>query len=335
MIGGGAPVTIQSMTNTDTRDAEATTAQILRLAEAGCEIVRVSVYDMDCARALRTIRDAIPIPLVADIHFDYRLAVAAVENGADKLRINPGNIGGRERVAAVAAAAKAYGAPIRIGVNGGSLEDDLRARYGVSPTAMVESALRHASILEREGFYDIVISLKASNVPDTVAACRELARRTDYPQHIGITEAGMGELALVKSAMGLGALLLDGIGDTLRVSLTGDPVQEVHAAMAILRAAGLRRTGLEIVSCPTCGRTGTDLEAVVREIRERVKGDGPYRKLAVMGCAVNGPGEAREADMGVAFGKNGCAVYFEHGEQCASGSHREMIERLIEAANRG
>ncbi len=329
-IGGGAPVSIQSMTNTDTRDVAATTEQILQLEAAGCEIARVSVYDMECAKAVEGIRSRIHIPLVADIHFDYRLAIAAIEHGVDKLRFNPGNIGSVQKVRELTACAKAHSVPIRIGVNGGSLEKTLLAEYGgPTPQAMVESALKHIAILENEGFYDIVISLKASNVPDTVTAYRMMAARVDYPLHIGVTEAGMGELAVVKSAMGLGALLLDGIGDTLRVSLTGDPVQEVHAASAILQAAGLRRSGVEIVSCPTCGRCGTDLQAAVCNVQSRLQGFQGYLKIAVMGCAVNGPGEAKEADMGIAFGKSGNAVLFQKGEQIGAGPAQDMLERLI------
>lgn len=330
-VGGGAPVSIQSMTNTDTRDAKATSAQILALEQAGCEIVRASVYDMDCARAIREIKRSIHIPLVADIHFDHRLAIAAAENGADKLRINPGNIGGQQKVAELTACAKHLGIPIRIGVNAGSLERDLLEKYGGhSPVAMAESALRHIGMLEQEGFYDIVVSLKASNVPDTVAACREIGRRCVYPQHIGITEAGMGEFAIVKSAVGLGSLLLEGIGDTMRVSLTGDPVQEVHAARSILRAAGLRREGIEIISCPTCGRCGVDLASIVQTLRDRLKLEGCL-KIAVMGCAVNGPGEAREADIGIAFGP-GNGVLFKKGEKIASGAVQDMLDLLVREA---
>lgn len=330
-VGGGAPVSIQSMTNTDTRDADATIRQILALEHAGCEIVRVSVYDMDCARAIREIKRNIHIPLVADIHFDHQLAIAAAESGVDKLRINPGNIGGQQKVAELAACAKDHGLPIRIGVNAGSLERELLQKYaGPTPEAMCESALRHIAMLERETFYDIVVSLKASNVRDTVAACREMRRRSAYSQHIGITEAGMGEFALVKSAAGLGALLLDGIGDTLRVSLTGDPVQEVAAARSILRAVGLRREGVEIISCPTCGRCKVDLAAIVDELRDRLPQD-VCLKVAVMGCAVNGPGEAREADIGIAFGP-GNGVLFKKGEKVASGTVQEMIALLVREA---
>lgn len=333
-VGGGAPVSIQSMTNTDTRDVEATAKQILALEHAGCEIVRVSVYDMACAHAIRSIKEQIHIPLVADIHFDHRLAIAAAEKGADKLRINPGNIGGEQKVRELVACAKAHQLPIRIGVNAGSMEKDLLERYGgPTPVAMVESAIRHISMLESVGFYDIVLSLKASNVPDTIAAYREMRRHAQYPLHIGVTEAGMGEFALVKSAMGLGALLLDGIGDTLRVSLTGDPVQEVTAARSILRAAGLRHEGLEIISCPTCGRCQVDLERIVTMLRERLPQDRGSLTVAVMGCAVNGPGEAREADIGIAFGHDS-GTLFKKGERIATGMAQAMLEQLVQEAER-
>lgn len=333
-VGGGAGVSVQSMTNTDTADAAATLAQIGRLAEAGCEIVRVSVYNEACARALRQIRDDSPIPIVADIHFDYRLAIAAVENGAHKLRLNPGNIGGAARVQAVADCAKAHGVPIRIGVNGGSLEKDLLERHGgPKPEAMVESALRHVSILERAGFADIVLSLKASSVPACVEAYRLIHTQSGYPLHIGITEAGAGEEALVASAVGLGALLLEGIGDTLRVSMTGDPVQEVHAGRAILRAAGLREEGLRVTSCPSCGRTGFDLLPVVERVKAALEGvEGPLH-VAVMGCIVNGPGEAREADMGLAFGDGGKrAALFAKGEQLGVYECETAVRKLVEMA---
>ncbi|HWR22771.1 MAG TPA: flavodoxin-dependent (E)-4-hydroxy-3-methylbut-2-enyl-diphosphate synthase [Feifaniaceae bacterium] len=333
-VGANSPVTVQSMTNTDTRDAEATAAQILALEAAGCEIARASVYDMACARAFRRIKEKIHIPLVADVHFDHRLAIAAAENGADKLRINPGNIGGETKVRELVACAKAHKVPIRIGVNAGSLEKDLLERYGgPKPEAMAKSAMRHIAMLEREGFYDIVVSLKASNVPDTVKAYRLMHANVEYPLHIGVTEAGLGEYALIKSAMGLGALLLDGIGDTLRVSLTGDPVQEVTAALHILSAAGLRREKLEIISCPTCGRCNVELESIVQTLRGRLKEIAVPLTVAVMGCAVNGPGEAKEADIGIAFGA-GNGVLFHKGEKIASGTAEEMLDRLVlEAKN--
>jgi len=333
-IGGGAPVTIQSMTNTDTADAEATAAQILALEEAGCEIVRASVYNAACAAAIPAIKGRIHIPLVADIHFDYRLAIAAMEQGADKIRFNPGNIGGEEQVKRLADCARAHRCPIRIGVNGGSLERELLHKHGgPTPAAMVESAMGHVRILEQAGFYDTVISIKASNPRDTVQACRLLRGRCDYPLHIGVTEAGSGSMALIKSAAALGALLLDGIGDTVRVSITGDPVQEVYAARDILRAVGLRREGVEIVSCPTCGRTCTDLLSAVQRVEAELPKDKGYLKVAVMGCVVNGPGEAREADIGIAFGPGGCAL-FKHGEKYKTAPLETALDELIEEAKR-
>lgn len=331
-VGGGAPISIQSMTNTDTRDVEATVRQIELLTEAGCEIVRVSVYDTTCAKAIRAIKDRIRIPLVADIHFDHTLAILAAENGVDKLRINPGNIGGETRVRALADCAKAHQLPIRIGVNAGSLEREILKKYGKpTPAGMVESALSHIRLLENVSFYDIVLSLKASNVADTVQAYRLMQKETDYPLHIGVTEAGMGTFALIKSAAGLGALLLCGIGDTLRVSLTGDPVQEVYAARDILRAVGMRREGVEIISCPTCGRCHVPLSMFVQQMEQRLPREGKPITVALMGCAVNGPGEAREADIGIAFGKDN-GVLFKKGEQIASGDIEKMMDLLVEEA---
>ena len=327
-IGGGAPVTIQSMTNTDTRDAEATTAQILSLEEAGCEIVRFSVYDEDCAKSIPYIKSRTHIPLVADIHFDHRLAIKAIDNGIDKVRINPGNIGSEAKVRELVAAAKAAGIPIRIGVNGGSLKKDILNKYGVTAEALVESALGHAAILERCGFYNIVLSLKASSAPKTVEAYRLAHRRTDYPLHLGVTEAGMGQDAVIKSAVGIGALLIDGIGDTIRVSLTGNPVSEVYAAKQILKAAGIRSEGVEIVSCPTCGRTRVELAEIVKRVKSCLKPTAKPLKIAVMGCAVNGPGEAREADIGIAFGTKN-AVVFKKGEQCYTDLLPVVIDRFI------
>ena len=329
-IGGGAPVTIQSMCNTDTRDAAATLAQIKALSAAGCEIVRVAVPDMRAAEAIEEIKKDCPIPLVADIHFDHRLAVAAAERGADKIRINPGNVGGAENVKRVAEACRSRGLPIRIGVNGGSLEKPLLEKYGGStPEAMLESALGHIRLLEDCGFYDICVSLKASNVPDTVAAYRLAHEALPYPLHVGVTEAGGGELAVVKSACGIGSLLLDGIGDTVRVSLTGDPVREVTAAKEIQRAVGLRRDGAEIVSCPTCGRTEIDLERVLAEVTEGLKDCKRSIRVAVMGCVVNGPGEARGADYGVAGGR-GCGVLFRRGEVVKKVAESEMASALLD-----
>lgn len=328
-VGGGAPVSIQSMTNTDTRDAVKTTEQILALENAGCEIIRFSVYDEDCAKAIPYIKAHTHIPLVADIHFDHRLAIAAIENGIDKVRINPGNIGSEQKVRELVAAAKDRGIPIRIGVNGGSLEKDILAKYGVTAEGMVESALRHAAILENCGFYDIVLSLKASTVVKTVEANRLAREKTPYPLHLGVTEAGMDEEAVVKSAVGIGSLLLDGIGDTIRVSLTGDPVREVAAAKQILSALGMRKTGLEVVSCPTCGRTRVDLPSIVRKVKDSLPESKKPMRIAVMGCAVNGPGEAREADMGIAFGSVN-AVVFKKGELLYSDKLPQVIDRFIE-----
>lgn len=312
LIGGGAPVTVQSMTKTDTRDARATIEQIAGLADAGCEIIRLAVPDLAAAEALGEVKRHSRLPIVADIHFDYRLALEALRQGVDKLRINPGNIGSAERVAAVAAAARERGVPIRIGVNAGSLETDLLSMPS-RPEAMVTSALRQAAVLEDHGFTDIVISLKASDVPTTIAACRLMAERSDYPLHIGVTETGSEFNGLVRSALGIGTLLLDGIGDTLRVSLTADPVAEVRAGYEILRAAGRRQVGPELIGCPTCGRTRIDLRTLLGTVERALAGVRTPLKVAVMGCAVNGPGEAREADIGVAGG-SGTGVIFRHGE---------------------
>ncbi len=332
-VGGGAPVSVQSMTNTDTRDVEATVAQIQALTEAGCEIVRSSVYDLACAKALTQIKSRIHIPIVADIHFDYRLAIAAMENGADKLRFNPGNIGDESRVRAVVDCAKAHHTPIRIGVNAGSIEPALRQKYGGPTTeAMMESALKHVVLLEREGFTDIVLSLKASNVRDTVDAYRAISKRVDYPLHVGVTETGDVANGIIKSAAGIGSLLLDGIGDTIRVSLTDDPVKEVEVGLKILRAVGLRRDDIEIVSCPTCGRTRVDVMRMVELVNSRLPHKKGYLKVAVMGCAVNGPGEARDADIGIAFG-DGNGILFEKGEKIYHGDADDVVERLIARAS--
>ncbi len=309
-IGGGAPVSVQTMTNTDTRDVEATLNQIRAMAEAGADIVRVSVYDEACAEVVRALVDSSPVPLVADIHFNHRLAIRAIENGISKVRINPGNIGGEGNVRELADCLKQYRIPVRIGVNSGSIEKDLLEKYGgVTAQGMVESGLNHARMLERAGYDQIVLSYKATDVPKTVEACRLAAKLSDYPQHIGVTESGTADVGVVKSAVGIGALLLEGIGDTIRVSLSGDPVQEVGAGLAILRACGLRRDGIEIVSCPTCGRTGIDVEGIARRVREATKDIRVPLKVAVMGCIVNGPGEAREADLGIAGGRDGGALF--------------------------
>lgn len=332
-VGGGAPVTIQSMTNTDTRDAAATVEQIHRLEAAGCEIVRSAVFDLNAAKALRDIVDKITVPLVADVHFDYRLAIAAVENGCKKLRINPGNIGSPERVKAVVDCCKMHRIPIRIGVNGGSLNKESKSNHPDDPvTAMVESALTHVRLLEQEGFYHTVISVKHSNVRYTVAAMRRIHELVDYPLHVGVTETGSGDAGLIKSAAGIGSLLMDGIGDTVRVSLTGDPVQEVLAAKKILAAIGVRKNDVEIISCPTCGRTRVDLPAIAAYVNEHVRHEAGYLKIAVMGCAVNGPGEASDADIGIAFGQ-GNGVLFRHGRKEAAGPTQEILERLVLEAN--
>ena len=328
-VGGGAPVTVQSMCNTKTSDVGATLAQIRALAEAGCDIVRVAVPDAAAAAALREICADSPLPVVADIHFDYRLAVAAAENGAAKIRINPGNIGGADRVAAVAEACGKHGVPIRIGVNSGSLEKSLLEKYG-APTAeaMAESAAAHAALLERCGFTDVCLSLKASSVPLTLAAYRLAAARFPYPLHLGVTEAGTLLQGTVQSSVGIGALLLEGIGDTLRVSLTADPVEEVRVGISILRACGLRSSGVRVVSCPTCGRTQIDLIAVANEVERRLAGCRRDITVAVMGCVVNGPGEAREADYGLAGGA-GEAVLFRKGQIVCKVPEADMASALI------
>ena len=309
LIGGGAPVSVQSMTNTDTRDVNATLEQIKALAAAGCDLVRVSVYDRACAGAVKRLVELSPVPLVADIHFDHTLAIAAMENGIHKLRINPGNIGSAENVRRVADCAKAHGVPIRVGVNAGSLEKDIVEKYGgATPEGMVESALRHIRLLEEAHFDDIVISLKASDVPTTVRAYRLMHDTCDYPLHLGVTEAGLPGLGTVKSAIGIGSLLLDGIGDTIRVSLTGDPVNEPRAALDILRALGLRR-GIRFVSCPTCGRTQIDVEQIASRVQQEFAGLDKPVTVAVMGCVVNGPGEARDADIALCGGKDCGALY--------------------------
>lgn len=302
-IGGGAPVTVQSMTNTDTRDANATLAQICELAAAGCDLVRVSVYDEDCLNALPHLTAHSPVPLVADIHYRADLAVGAMERGIAKVRINPGNIGSADGVRRVADCARMHHVPIRIGVNSGSIEKAILARDGgVTPRGMVDSALSHALLLERAGFEDIVLSLKASSVPLTVAAYELAAKETDYPLHVGVTEAGLPGAGNIKSAIGIGALLLQGIGDTVRVSLTGSPIPEAQAAIDILQAVGLRKQFVNVISCPTCGRTGIDVAGIARRVQQELSDLCVPLTVAVMGCVVNGPGEAREADIGLAGG---------------------------------
>ena len=328
-VGGGAPCSVQSMCSTDTRDTAATLAQIEQLAAAGCEIVRCAVPDAEAAAALGRIKLGSPLPLVADIHFDYRLALTALEGGVDALRLNPGNIGERWKVEEVVKAARERLVPIRIGVNAGSLEKELLAKYG-HPTAeaMVESALGHVRLLEELGYDQIKISLKASDVMKTVAAYRLLAARVDYPLHIGITEAGTIFSGTIKSAVGLGILLADGIGDTLRVSLTGDPVDEVRVGFEILKSLGLRKKGVNLVSCPTCGRCQINLISVAEEVERRLQGVDRNITVAVMGCVVNGPGEAREADYGIAGGK-GEGLLFRQGEVVRKVPENELAEALL------
>ncbi len=328
-IGGGADVVIQSMLNTKTTDVEGSLAQIRSLASAGCQIARLAVPNMEAARGFAEICKESVLPLVADIHFDYRLAIAAAEGGASKIRINPGNIGGEDRVKAVVDACKDRHIPIRIGVNGGSLEKELLEKYG-HPTAeaLVESAFGHLELLEKYGFYDTCVSMKSSHVPTMVAAARLFRSKCDYPLHIGVTETGPVRQGLIKSAMGIGSLLLDGIGDTLRVSLTDDPVEEVYAAKDILKAAGLRKDGVDIISCPTCGRTRIDLIGLVNKVDEALRDCKKPITVAVMGCIVNGPGEAREADIGIAGG-DGWGMIFEKGEQVAKLPYDELLPELL------
>ncbi|MDE7055152.1 MAG: flavodoxin-dependent (E)-4-hydroxy-3-methylbut-2-enyl-diphosphate synthase [Oscillospiraceae bacterium] len=328
-VGGGAPVSIQSMCNTKTHDVPATVEQILRLEEAGCEIVRVAVPDMAAARAVGRIKSGIHIPLVADIHFDYKLALECAAQGVDKIRINPGNIGGEDRVKAVADACQAGKIPIRIGVNGGSLEKELLRKYGgATPEALVESALGHAALLERSGFTDLCISVKCSSVPVTMEAYRLLSQRRPYPLHLGVTEAGTPSMGLLKSAMGIGGLLCLGVGDTLRVTLTADPVEEVYAAKRILAAAGLRREGPNLIACPTCGRTNIDLIPMAEEVERRLAGCKKPITVAVMGCAVNGPGEASAADVGIAGGL-GEGLIFRKGQILRKVPQERLVDELM------
>lgn len=328
-VGGGAPVSVQSMTNTDTRDALATVEQINQLAAEGCEIIRVAVPDREAALALPMILQGINIPLVADIHFDYRLALESIKSGVDGLRINPGNIGGRDRVKAVVTAAKERGVPIRIGVNAGSLEKELLEKYGgVTAGAMAESAMAHITILEELNFTDIKISLKASDIPLMLEAYSLLAGKVDYPFHIGVTEAGTLRSGSVKSAIGIGILLNEGIGDTLRVSLTGHPRHEIRVGYDILKALGLRRRGVELISCPTCGRTQINLIKIAEEVEEKLQFLDRPLKVAVMGCVVNGPGEAREADVGIAGGK-GVGLIFRKGEVVRKVPEDKLVEELL------
>ena len=328
-IGGGAPVSIQSMLNTKTTDVEGSLAQIRSLHAAGCQIARLAVPNMESSRGFAEIVKESPLPLVADIHFDYKLAIAAAEGGASKIRINPGNIGGEDRVKAVVEVCKDKNIPIRIGVNGGSLEKELLEKYG-HPTAqaLVESAFGHLELLEKYGFYNTCVSMKSSTVPTMVAACRLFREKCDYPLHIGVTETGPVRQGLMKSAMGIGALLLDGIGDTIRVSLTDDPVEEIYAAKDILKAAGIRKEGVNIISCPTCGRTRIDLIGLVNQVDQALKDCEKPITVAVMGCIVNGPGEAREADIGIAGG-DGCGMIFQKGQQIEKLPYDELLPALL------
>ena len=328
-VGGGAPISIQSMTNTRTDDVEATLAQIRALAAAGCDIVRVAVPDMAAARAVGKIKEECPLPLVVDIHFDYKLALEAVAAGADKVRINPGNIGGEDRVKAVADACRQRGVPIRIGVNGGSLEKPILAKYGgVTPEAMVESAFGHIRLLEKFDFTDICVSLKSSSVPVTMKAYQLMSQESNYPLHIGVTEAGTVRMGTLKSAVGIGGLLALGIGDTMRVSLSADPVEKVYAARDILKAAGIRKEGAELVSCPTCGRTRIDLISLANEVEERLKTVDKPITVAVMGCVVNGPGEASAADCGIAGGV-GEGLLFKKGQIIKKVPQDRLVDELF------
>lgn len=328
-IGGGAPISVQSMCNTKTTDTEATVAQIKALQAAGCDIVRLAVPDRKAAQNLGNIIREVDVPLVADIHFDYTLALAAIEQGISALRLNPGNIGGEEKVKAVVQAAKANHIPIRIGVNAGSLDKKILAKYGaITPEALVESAMQHIRILEKLDFYDMKISLKAHDVPLTLAAYRLMSETVDYPLHLGITEAGTVNTGIIKSAVGIGALLAEGIGDTFRVSLTGDPVVEVKVANEILKSLGMKEYGPNLIACPTCGRTSIDLPAIAAQVEKKLEGIKDTIDVAVMGCVVNGPGEARGADVGIAGG-NGEGLVFRKGEIIRKVPEKMLVEELF------
>ena len=328
-VGGDAPISVQSMTNTDTRMVEETVAQIHRLEAAGCELIRVAVVDMEAAAAIQSIREQICIPLIADIHFDHRLAVASMENGAQAIRINPGNIGGAKKLGKVVDAAKAHTVPIRVGVNSGSLEKDLLKKYGhPTPAALTESALRNVELLEKQGFYDIKISIKSSDTLTTVEAYQQLAKRCDYPLHLGVTEAGGLIAGTVKSSVALGILLHGGIGDTFRISLTRDPVEEVRVGYELLRALNIRHRGPELISCPTCGRCQVNLFNLADEVEHHIQSMETPLKIAVMGCVVNGPGEAKEADIGVAGGK-GVGIIFKKGKLYKKVAENELLEVFL------
>jgi len=329
-IGGDAPISVQSMTTTKTEDAKATIEQIHRLEDAGCEIARVTVPSPEAAEAISEIKRNIHIPLVADIHFDYRLALKSIENGVDKIRINPGNIGSKERIRTVLSAAKERGIPIRIGVNSGSLEKDLLRKYDkICPEALVESAMRHVRICQENDFEDIVLSLKASDVSMMIDTYRLIARQVDYPLHLGVTEAGTPRAGIIKSAVGIGTLLAEGIGDTIRVSLTEDPVEEVRVGFEILKSLGLRKHGINIVSCPTCGRLEVDLIGIVTRVEKRLADYDKEMTISILGCAVNGPGEALEADIGVACGKHSALIY-KKGVKVKKIREDEIVDYLVE-----
>ena len=327
-VGSKAQVSVQSMTNTYTQDADATVAQILSLEKAGCEIVRVAVPDMEAALAIRQIKDRIHIPLISDIHFDYRLALASAEAGADCLRINPGNIGDTKKIQAVVDSARTHGIPIRVGVNAGSLEKEIEKKLGTTARAMVESALSNIQILEKLGFYDIKVSLKASDVTRTVEAYRMLASKTDVPFHVGVTEAGGLIAGITKSAIGIGMLLSEGLGDTLRVSLTRDPVEEIRTGFEILRALGIRSRGPELISCPTCGRCKINLFKIAEQAEKALLGRSSKIKVAIMGCVVNGPGEAKEADIGIAGG-DGIGILFKKGKVFKKVDQDQLLDQLL------
>ena len=333
IIGGGSPVSIQSMTNTKTSDVDATVAQILRLERAGADIVRLSVNTTEAADAIAAIKERVSVPLVADIHFDHKLAIRSIENGINKVRINPSNIGSDSAVQEVVAAAKDHGVPIRVGVNAGSLDKDLLDRYGITPYSLTESALRNVSLLERYSFDNIVISAKCSDVRVNVETYKLLAAKTSYPLHIGVTEAGSGDIALAKSYAGIGALLLDGIGDTVRISITGDPVQEVYAAENLLRAVGLRKDYVEVISCPTCARTEIDVLALSEEVKRATAHIAKKYTVAVMGCVVNGLGEGAHADLGVAGGKERSAI-IKHGQVLRVVPNELIIDELLRELNK-
>ena len=330
LIGGGAPVSVQSMLNKPAEDIEASVKQALELQAAGCQIIRSAVPNMDAVKLIEALKENLTVPVVADIHFDYRLALACADAGVDKIRINPGNIGSDDKVKAVADKCREKNIPIRIGVNSGSVEKEILAKYGSpTPEALVESALYHASLLEKFDFSDIVISIKSSDVENMVKAYTLASERCDYPLHLGVTEAGTARMGLIKSSIGIGSLLLNGIGDTIRVSLTDDPVKEVEAAYDILKGAGLKKDGVRIVSCPTCGRTKIDLIGLANRVEAALKDCKKPLKVAVMGCVVNGPGEAREADIGIAGG-DGCAMIFKKGEILRKVPESEVVEQLLE-----